>query len=99
MELDADNSIYHLHVIPRGAVRRSRGIQSRMDSATTLHFARNDADNQYPKLGLRFTPSQPAISAGKAPMLIIGATMRKLIHIAFGVLKSGLPFNPTLHGA
>jgi transposase len=36
--------------------------------------------------------------AGKPPMLIIGAMMRKLIHVAFGVLKSGKPFNPALHG-
>ena len=35
---------------------------------------------------------------GKAPMLIIGAMMRKLIHVAFGVLKSGKPFNPAFHG-
>jgi transposase len=31
---------------------------------------------------------------GKCPMQIIGAAMRKLIHIAFGVLKSGKPFDP-----
>jgi len=37
--------------------------------------------------------------AGKAPMLIIAAMMRKLIHVAFGVLKSGLPFNAALHGS
>jgi len=37
-------------------------------------------------------------AAGKAPMVIIGAMMRKLIHVAFGVLKSGTPFNPALHG-
>lgn len=37
-------------------------------------------------------------AAGKPPMLIIGAMMRKLICVAFGVLKSGKPFNPTLHG-
>ena len=36
--------------------------------------------------------------AGKPPMLIIGAMMRKLIHVAFGVLTSGKPFNPELHG-
>jgi transposase len=36
-------------------------------------------------------------AAGKPPMLIIGAMMRKLIHVAFGVLKSGKPFDPTLH--
>lgn len=38
-------------------------------------------------------------NAGKPPMLIIGAMMRKLLHVAFGVLKSGKPFDPALHGA
>lgn len=38
-------------------------------------------------------------AAGKPPMLIIGAVMRKLIAIAYGVLKSGQPFNPALHAA
>lgn len=37
-------------------------------------------------------------AAGKPPKLIIGAMMRKLIHVAFGVLKSGKNFNPELHG-
>lgn len=37
-------------------------------------------------------------AAGKPPKLIIGAMMRKLVHVAFGVLKSGKPFDPTLHG-
>ncbi|TDR69927.1 IS110 family transposase [Paludibacterium purpuratum] len=32
-------------------------------------------------------------AAGKAPMVIIGALMRKLVHIAHGVLKSGKPFD------
>ncbi len=32
---------------------------------------------------------------GKHKMAIIAAVMRKLIHIAFGVLKSGRPFNPS----
>lgn len=36
-------------------------------------------------------------TAGKPPMLIIGAMMRKLIHVAFGVLKSGLPFDAKHH--
>ncbi len=36
-------------------------------------------------------------AAGKPPMLIIGAMMRKLIHVAFGVLKSGKNFDPALH--
>jgi transposase len=38
-------------------------------------------------------------ASGKPPMLIIGAMMRKLIHVAFGVLKSGKKFDPALHGA
>jgi len=33
---------------------------------------------------------------GKCPMQIIGAAMRKLVHIAYGVLRSGRPFNPEL---
>lgn len=36
---------------------------------------------------------------GKPPMVIIGAMMRKLLQVAFGVLRSGQPFNPALHGA
>ena len=31
---------------------------------------------------------------GKLPKVIIGAVMRKLIHLAYGVLKSGKPFDP-----
>jgi len=31
---------------------------------------------------------------GKSKMAIVGAAMRKLIHIAFGVLKTGRPFDP-----
>jgi len=35
--------------------------------------------------------------AGKPKMVIIGALMRKLVEIAFGVLKSGKPFDPRRH--
>ncbi len=38
-------------------------------------------------------------SRGKPPMLIIGAMMRKLVQVSFGVLKSGQTFQPELHGA
>ncbi len=31
---------------------------------------------------------------GKTPMQIIGAAMRKLLHIAFGVIKNNRPFDP-----
>jgi transposase len=33
---------------------------------------------------------------GLCPMQIIGAAMRKLVHLAYGVLKSGKPFDPAL---
>jgi transposase len=36
---------------------------------------------------------------GKAPKVIICAMMRKLVHVAFGVLRSGEPFNAVLHNA
>lgn len=36
---------------------------------------------------------------GKPPKLIIGAMMRKLAQVAFGVIQSGKPFDPALHGA
>ncbi|HUG26000.1 IS110 family transposase [Piscinibacter sp.] len=38
-------------------------------------------------------------TAGKPNMLIIGAVMRKMVEIAYAILKSGKPFNPALHGA
>jgi transposase len=30
---------------------------------------------------------------GKTKMVVIGAAMRKLVHLAYGVLKTGQPFN------
>lgn len=32
---------------------------------------------------------------GKRPMQVVGAAMRKLIHIAYGVIKNNRPFDPT----
>jgi len=48
---------------------------------------------------LRFNPLIKAFSLrlsaqGKSKMLIIGAAMRKLLHLAYGVLKSQRPFDP-----
>ena len=42
--------------------------------------------------------SQRLLAAGKPKKLILGALMRKLVVIAYGVLKSRTPFNPALHG-
>jgi len=37
------------------------------------------------------------VANGKPVKVFIGAMMRKLVHVAFGVLKSGKPFDPALH--
>ena len=36
---------------------------------------------------------------GKSPMTIVGAVMRKLLHLAYGVLKTGKPFDPNYMNA
>ena len=36
------------------------------------------------------------LANGKSKMVIVGAVMRKLVHIIFGVLKSGKPFDPAI---
>lgn len=36
-------------------------------------------------------------AAGKNKMVALGGAVRKLLHIVYGVLKSGKPFNPKLH--
>jgi transposase len=49
---------------------------------------------------LRWNPTIRAVrarlqAAGKPPMVILGAAMRKLIHLAYGVLKSRKAYEPT----
>jgi len=36
---------------------------------------------------------QRLTKAGKSKMAIVGAAMRKLIHLIYGVLKDGVPFD------
>lgn len=38
--------------------------------------------------------AEPLRTRGKSKMSVIGAAMRKLIHLAYGVLKIGKPFDP-----
>lgn len=50
---------------------------------------------------IKYNPSIKAMSVrlkerGLCPMQIIGAAMRKLVHLAYGVLKSGKPFDPSM---
>ena len=37
------------------------------------------------------------LGRAKAKMAVVGASMRKLLQICYGVLKSGQPFNASLH--
>jgi len=39
------------------------------------------------------------LANGKQRMVIVGAIMRKLVHIIYGVLKSGRPFDPAIAAA
>ena len=50
---------------------------------------------------IKYNPYIKAMSVrlrerGLCPMQIIGAAMRKLVHLAYGVLKSGRPFDPSI---
>lgn len=50
-------------------------------------------------VAIRYNPlirtlAQRLAANGKQRMVIVGAAMRKLLHLAYGVLKSGVPFNP-----
>ena len=55
-------------------------------------------------VALRYNPAIKAmkerlLNSGKSKMSIVGAAMRKLVHIIFGVLKNDRPFNHDLHQA
>lgn len=85
-------------LVPRiresGSSVRSRSRLSKVGSSRlrkSLYFPAITA--------LRFNPLIRALglrlsAAGKSKMLIIGAAMRKLLHLAYGVLKSRRPFDP-----
>lgn len=91
-------------------IRRPRSVLQRLDQHGPEVFGRAFGA----ELRVALTARQPHARAhrlsgkrfrarlaarGKPPKLIIGAMMRKLAHVAFGVVKSGVPFNPALHRA
>lgn len=76
----------------RGASRMSKVGNGRLRRA--MYFPAMSA--------LRFNPAVKALGdrleeRGKEAMVIIGAAMRKLLHICYGVLKSGRAFDASLH--
>lgn len=90
-------------LVPRiresGASVRSRSSLSKLGSSRlrrALYFPAMAA--------LRFNPLVRAMgerlrAKGKSKMLILGAAMRKLLHIAYGVLKNAKPFDPNFSPA
>ncbi len=73
----------------RGRVRLSKSGNARLRKA--LYFPAVTA--------LRCSPffqqwAEGLRARGKSKLAVIGAAMRKLIHLAYGVLKTGRPFDP-----
>jgi transposase len=86
-----------------GIVPRERRSGSSVRGKTVLSKLGSSALRKalfFPALAaLRHNPIAMALrdrlrAAGKHKMVIVGAVMRKLIHLAYGVLKTGQPFRP-----
>lgn len=87
-------------VVPRirqsGASVHSPGRMCKMGPSRLRHAL------YFPAMAaLRVNPVLQQLQArlrerGKRPMVILGAAMRKLLHLAYGVLKSGRPFDPAM---
>lgn len=87
-------------LVPRlrqsGSSVRGRSCLSKVGSRRLRHALYFPA-----MVALRFNPAIRALgerlrAGGKSKMVVIGAAMRKLLQIAFGVLKSGQPFDPAI---
>jgi transposase len=79
-----------------GTSLRGKSHLSKMGSSIlrkALYFPAISAKNHNPLLKLF---AQKLEKKGKHTIVIIGAIMRKLLHICFGVLKYKTPFNPDI---
>ena len=77
-----------------GTSVRGKSTLSKMGSSSlrkALYFPAISAKNHNPLLKAF---AQKLAKKGKHTMVIVGAVMRKLLHICFGVLKNKTPFNP-----
>ena len=75
---------------------RGKSFLSKMGSPSlrkALCFPAITAKNHNPLLKAF---AQKLAKKGKHTMVIIGAIMRKLLHIVFGIIKHKTPFNPDL---
>jgi transposase len=79
-----------------GTFLKAKSRLSKMGSSSlrkALYFPAIVSKNRLPFLkGF----SQKLARKGKHTMVIIGAIMRKLLHICFGILKNKTPFNPNI---
>ncbi len=73
----------------RGRSRLSKRGSPRLRNA--LYFPALVAQRHNPIL---HTFAQRLLAAGKSKMQVVAAVMRKLLHLVFGILKSGQPFHP-----
>jgi transposase len=78
----------------RGKTRLSKKGNSRLRKA--LFFPALSALRCNPLI-TRF--AERLRTAGKSKMLIVGAVMRKLLHIVYGILRTGTPFDPKINTA
>jgi transposase len=87
----------YVGVVPR--LRESGTSVRGRSSLCKLGNARLRKALYFPAMvALRFNPVLKAMgerlaAAGKSKMAILGACMRRLVHLAYGVLKSGKPFD------
>ena len=75
----------------RGRERLGKQGRSRLRKA--LYFPAMVALGHNPALRAL---QERLVARGKRPMVVLGAAMRKLLHLAFGVLKSKKPFDVAL---
>ena len=73
----------------RGKTRLSKRGSARLRSA--LYFPALVAQRHNPILRVF---AQRLLAAGKPKMAVVVAVMRKLLHLVYGILKSGIPFDP-----
>ncbi len=74
---------------PAGRGRLSKRANARLRRA--LYWPAIVAMRHNPILG---SFGQRLLAAGRPNFVVIAAVMRKLLHLAFGVLKHGRPFDP-----
>ncbi len=86
------NQIWQLHPWTNSTIQK----QEMLIAFSTLSSAGDSGKDHNPVIA-RFYRN--LIANGKVPMKAVGASMRKLLHIIFGVLKSGTPFRDDIVSA